>query len=118
MSNHKRRQLWEQPTVPESDESTAVEDEPVADGETDGTEAAATLAALRGELDELRTALEALRASVQAQQVNAHNELRSSGRLAQRGDEGYFSPDEVRAMSREAVRDNYDGIVRSMKHWH
>ncbi len=30
---------------------------------------------------------------------------------------GYFSPSQVRAMSRAEVRDNYDRVLESMRHW-
>ena len=33
------------------------------------------------------------------------------------GEEHYFSPAQVRAMSRREVRENYDRIFESMRHW-
>lgn len=55
--------------------------------------------------------------AIRAEEINRQNAERSSGR-AGRGTAGeYFSPDEVRAMSRSEVRANYRKIVESMKTW-
>ncbi len=52
-----------------------------------------------------------------ALESNQANQMRSSGSIT--GIENdYFSPAEVRAMSRHEVRRNYQKIVRSMKAWH
>lgn len=52
-----------------------------------------------------------------ALESNQANQRRSSGAVS--GIENdYFSPAEVRAMSRHEVRKNYQKIVRSMKAWH
>ena len=40
-----------------------------------------------------------------------------SFQLKENGGEKYFSPDEVKAMSREDVRENYSRIIESMRHW-
>ena len=40
-----------------------------------------------------------------------------SFRLKENGAEKYFSPDEVKSMSREEVRTNYNRIIESMRHW-
>lgn len=52
----------------------------------------------------------------QADESNRSNRLRSSGAV-ERKDSGYFSPDEVRSMSREDVRKNYRSILLSMQKW-
>lgn len=52
-----------------------------------------------------------------AEEVNAENRRLSPGAVS--GTENaYFSPAEVRAMSRAEVRHNYDLIIESMKSWH
>lgn len=131
MSKHRRKQLWEEPeTASEADEVPTGENEVGEDAErpeenSEGLpegadEALATasqIAAVRAEIEQLRAALAAMQERAKVESVNDKNGRQSTGKLEQKGDEGYFSPDEVRAMSREAVRANYDGIVRSMKHW-
>jgi len=52
-----------------------------------------------------------------AKKSNAENRQRSSGALCAT-EEGYFSPAEVRAMSRDEVRKNYQNIMYSMQKWH
>lgn len=52
-----------------------------------------------------------------AQKSNLENRQRSSGAL-HRTESDYFSPGEVRAMSRDEVRQNYQKIMSSMKSWH
>ena len=47
---------------------------------------------------------------------NQRNDRQSPGGLSGAGD-GYFSPAQVRAMSRREVRENYDRIFASMRHW-
>lgn len=48
---------------------------------------------------------------------NDENRRLSSGSV--NGTENlYFSPDEVRAMSREEIKHNYNRIIESMKSWH
>lgn len=50
--------------------------------------------------------------------VNAENEKAAPPRIRHDGaDEGYFSPEAVKGMSREEVRRNYQEILRSMDHW-
>lgn len=50
-------------------------------------------------------------------EVNKRNSLRSAG-MAGVGTAGeYFTPDEVRAMSRGEVKANYEKIISSMKKW-
>jgi len=128
MSKHRRKQLWEQPeTASKADEVPTEENAGGEDAERaeslpeepcEVSVTAAQVEALRAEIGQLRAELAAMQAQVKAEAVNDRNGQQSAGKLEQKGDEGYFSPDEVRAMSREAVRANYDGIVRSMKHWH
>jgi len=56
------------------------------------------------------------RLAEQAAAVNLENSARSSGAL-QATEPEFFSPAEVRAMSRDEVRHNYQKILRSMKTW-
>ena len=58
---------------------------------------------------------EALRKAA-AEQVNRKNAGNSWGKTED-ATNGFLSPDEVRGMSREEVRRNYDRILTSMKHW-
>lgn len=58
---------------------------------------------------------EALRKAA-AEQVNRKNAGNSWGKTEE-ATNGFLSPDEVRGMSREEVRRNYDRILTSMKHW-
>ncbi len=51
-----------------------------------------------------------------AAQVNKQNRTRSSGALGN-AQTDLYSPDEVRARSRNEVRKNYDKILRSMQSW-
>lgn len=133
MKKHRRKQLWEEPetAVSEAEEAPTEEDEVGEDAErpeeipeelpeaaNEALATAAEVAAVRAEIEHLRAELAAMQVQAKAEAVNDRNGRQSAGKLEQKGDEGYFSPDEVRAMSREAVRANYDGIVRSMKHWH
>ncbi len=50
------------------------------------------------------------------EQRSAKNAAFSSGTLDSAGQE-YFSPAQVRAMSRSEVRENYDRIFESMRYW-
>lgn len=56
------------------------------------------------------------RLAEQAEAMNLANAARSSGAM-QATEPEYFSPDEVRAMSRDEVRHNYQKIMQSMKKW-
>ena len=47
---------------------------------------------------------------------NRKNAERSTGGL-QPGDDPFYTPEEVRRMTRSEVRDHFDGILRSMKRW-
>ena len=47
---------------------------------------------------------------------NLENKLRSAGAVSGTGEE-YFSPAEVRMMSRDEVRTNYSKIMNSMRKW-
>lgn len=51
-----------------------------------------------------------------AAEINRRNAERSAGGLAS-FPEIFYSPEEVRRMSQKEVRDNYEGILRSMKRW-
>lgn len=57
-----------------------------------------------------------LRKEEKARAINEENRRRSSGAL-ESGTPGYFSPDEVRAMSQAEVRANYQNILLSMQKW-
>ena len=59
--------------------------------------------------------LEAERERIEA--INRKNALRSSGSAGKNTQKEYFSPDEVRAMSRSEVHENYNKIIESMKKW-
>lgn len=52
-----------------------------------------------------------------AKAVNERNLGSSSGRVGTDSSKEYFSPDEVRCMSRTEVRANYSKIIESMKKW-
>jgi len=52
----------------------------------------------------------------QAERFNRENRLRSPGAVSGVEQE-YFTPAEVRAMSRHEVRENYQKIVQSMRKW-
>lgn len=51
-----------------------------------------------------------------AEACNSRNAAQSAG-IPAPGGAKYFSPAEVRAMSRKEVRENYDRIFDSMRHW-
>lgn len=53
----------------------------------------------------------------QAGEVNRRNSELSSGSLGSNEPNEYFSPSEVRKMTREEVHANYSGILESMKRW-
>lgn len=57
-----------------------------------------------------------LRTKKIAESSNRENAMRSSGAL-EPPQNNYFSPDEVRAMSRAEVRKNYRNILSSMQKW-
>ena len=51
----------------------------------------------------------------------AHNKATKSGgfgSLGRNSDNEFYTPDEVRAMTRADVRKNYQQILRSMENWH
>ena len=50
-----------------------------------------------------------------AREINSRNSALSTGQMGASGNSQYFSPDEVRAMSRSEVRANYSKILESMK---
>ena len=52
-----------------------------------------------------------------AKAVNERNVGNSSGRVGMSAEKEYFSPDEVRSMSRGEVKANYSKIIESMKKW-
>ena len=52
-----------------------------------------------------------------AQSVNERNIGSSSGKIGTGSPKEYFSPDEVRSMSRSEVKANYSKIIESMKKW-
>lgn len=52
-----------------------------------------------------------------AKAVNERNVGNSSGLVGMGAEKEYFSPDEVRSMSRGEVKANYSKIIESMKKW-
>lgn len=52
-----------------------------------------------------------------AKKVNQKNSTLSTGPIGRECTTDFFSPDEVRAMSRDEVRKNYSKIMESMKKW-
>ncbi len=52
-----------------------------------------------------------------AKAVNERNVGTSSGRIGTGAEKEYFSPDEVKSMSRGEVKANYSKIIESMKKW-
>ena len=55
--------------------------------------------------------------AAEAERVNARNSDSSTGPIGKNSDESFFTPDEVRAMSRSEVRQNYSKILESMQKW-
>lgn len=53
-----------------------------------------------------------------AERANAQNKATSTGSVGRSTTESFFSPSDVRAMSREEIRKNYSTILDSMKKWH
>lgn len=50
--------------------------------------------------------------------VNEENEKKAPPRIRHDGgDDTYFSPEAVKAMSRNEIKKNYDAILRSMENW-
>lgn len=64
-------------------------------------------------LYEKRAAVNALLAD----EVNRRNAALSAGKIAQDAHREFYTPDEVRAMSAEEVREHYKTIRQSMKKW-
>ena len=54
---------------------------------------------------------------MEAKSVNERNIESSSGRVGSDSSREYFTPDEVRSMSRAEVKANYSKIIESMKKW-
>lgn len=50
-------------------------------------------------------------------EVNRLNAERSAGAISSGADGGYYSPDEVRKMTADEVKKNYNLIIESMKKW-
>ena len=60
------------------------------------------------------------RAELEKQKIddfNSKNRRMSAGSLLQGEGERYFSPSEVKKMSPAQVKQNYDDIINSMRHW-
>ena len=51
------------------------------------------------------------------EQINRKNREMSAGSVRNGGDEGYYSPAEVKSMTPDQVRANYTDIIESMRHW-
>ena len=60
---------------------------------------------------------EALRRE-RAEELNSRNKMMSAGSVKRGGEEKYYSPSEVRSMTRDQVKSNYSDIIESMRHWH
>ena len=60
---------------------------------------------------------EALRRE-RAKELNSRNEKMSAGSVKRGGEEKYYSPSEVRSMTRDQIRSNYSDVIESMRHWH
>ena len=52
-----------------------------------------------------------------AELINTRNNERSTGSIGRANTENFYTPSEVKAMSREEVRKNYTKIIESMKKW-
>lgn len=52
-----------------------------------------------------------------ASRINERNGEKSTGAIGRTSTENFYTPDEVRAMSRSEVRKNYSKIIESMKKW-
>ena len=52
-----------------------------------------------------------------AEAVNKKNASMSAGAIGGAAERGFYSPDEVRAMSAQEVKKNYNLIIESMKKW-
>lgn len=52
-----------------------------------------------------------------ANRINERNGSVSTGSVGRTSTENFYTPDEVRAMSRSEVRKNYSKIIESMKKW-
>ena len=52
-----------------------------------------------------------------ASRINERNGEKSTGAIGRSSTENFYTPDEVRAMSRAEVKRNYSKILESMKKW-
>ena len=52
-----------------------------------------------------------------ASRINERNGEKATGSIGRCGTENFYTPDEVRAMSRSEVKRNYSKIIESMKKW-
>ena len=55
--------------------------------------------------------------ALRARNANEKNRVSSAGAVTGGGGEEYYSPEEVRAMSKDEVSANFDKIMASMKKW-
>ena len=55
--------------------------------------------------------------SALAERINEKNSVTSTGSVGRNTVENFYTPDEVRAMTRSEVRKNYSQIIESMKKW-
>ena len=78
----------------------------------DGVKAGTSLAASYALYNHRVNAREA-----RAREINERNSSLSTGRVSVGGASEYFTPDEVKAMSRAEVKANYSKIIESMKKW-
>lgn len=52
-----------------------------------------------------------------ARELNDKNRKMSTGSLVGGGGEEYYSPEDVKKMSRGQIREHYDDVIESMRHW-
>ncbi len=50
-------------------------------------------------------------------EYNEANGKMSAGSLSPNTQSSYYSPDEVRKMSRRQIKEHYDDVIESMRHW-
>lgn len=94
----------------------AAETSPQSSVEDEGKDQvlAQALVALRMEVAALREMME----GAAVRRVNESNREMSPGALTPSRESDHFTQGEVRAMTPGEVRDNYEKILASMKHWH
>lgn len=51
------------------------------------------------------------------EKLNRRNTEMSAGSVGKKGEESFYSPSEVKAMTRDQIRANYKHVLESMRHW-